>query len=208
VSQSDIRAKRAIEAYAAGLSAGQSERAARELLQVAGLFDTLTGADIARLLRDRGDAVVSSRKSAPDSVIAHLGHVSCILKAGGGDNYSIKVLNNLSNLLLALDDSETLPAILNKLRDTMKPAPIEMQVAAFAERLKRETGTAAFERTFAELKASALKREHVVQVASTVYGRINKSTSRVAALAFIRKPHDASVSTRLGIEATGGRSAA
>jgi hypothetical protein len=59
-----------------------------------------------------------------------------------------------------------------------------------------------------ELASSNLKREQVVAIASSVYGRINKGTSRVVALAYIRKPHDAHVIARRGIDASDGRSAA
>jgi hypothetical protein len=64
------------------------------------------------------------------------------------------------------------------------------------------------ERTLGELRDSKLKREVVVQIALAVYGGIPKKTSRKDALDSIRKPHDARVNARRGIEAQGGRSAA
>ena len=62
--------------------------------------------------------------------------------------------------------------------------------------------------TFAEFANSSLKREHVVAVAMSVYGGIKKAISRKGALDYIRKPHDAYMSAKRGIDATGGRSAA
>ena len=63
-------------------------------------------------------------------------------------------------------------------------------------------------KTFAEFANSSLKREHVVAVAMSVYGGIKKAISRKGALDYIRKPHDAYMSAKRGIDATGGRSAA
>ncbi len=90
----------------------------------------------------------------------------------------------------------------------MRPNPIDHQISTFIQRLNRDTGTDSFEQTLAELADSPLQREHVVAVAKSVYGGIRNSTSRKAALEFVRKPHDARMSARRGIEATGGRSAA
>jgi hypothetical protein len=104
------------------------------------------------------------------------------------------------------DDS--LSSMLDALRRALKPDPPNEQVKAFIERLNKDMRSPEFEDTLAELGASKLKREHVVEIARAVYGGIPKSTSRKAALKFIRKPHDAYMSAKRGIEATGGRSAA
>jgi hypothetical protein len=69
-------------------------------------------------------------------------------------------------------------------------------------------GTEAFEQALSELVASKLKRDDVVEVARKVYGNIPKNTSRKAAIRYIRKPHDARLSAKRGIDAMGGRSAA
>jgi len=137
-----------------------------------------------------------------------LDHLVKILSTGGAKAEATKDLASLSKLLRGFAESETLSAVLDKLRDAMKLEPVEQQIVRFIERLKRETGTASFDRTFAELTASPLKREHVVAVALSVYGGIKKSTSRKGALGYIRKPHDAYMSAKRGIDATGGRSAA
>ena len=98
--------------------------------------------------------------------------------------------------------------MLEALRRALKPEPPAELIKAFIERLKRDIRTPAFEQTIAELAGSRLKREQVVEIARAVYGGIPKNTSRKAALKFIRKPHDAYMSAKRGIDAMGGRSAA
>ena len=90
----------------------------------------------------------------------------------------------------------------------MTPETAEQQIDRFIKRLIQESRSASFESVFAELEASALKREHVVSIALSIYGGIKKTTSRKEALGYIRKPHDAYMSSKRGIDATGGRSAA
>jgi hypothetical protein len=147
-------------------------------------------------------------RSSCTNATAQLDRLADILTAGAAKKESVKDLIALRKLLSRFAESETLSAVLGKLRDAMKPEPIGQQIDGFIKRLKEETGTASFDRTFAELTASQLKREHIVTIAMAVYGRISSGTSRKRALDFIRKPHDAYVSAKRGIEATGGRSAA
>ncbi|MGO9474732.1 MAG: hypothetical protein ACLPWS_15240 [Rhodomicrobium sp.] len=116
-------------------------------------------------------------------------------------------LKALVTFLHSFSESEKIAPVLDKLGEAMKPKPIEQQIAEFTERLEKETGTPVFEQTLAELSASALKREHVVEIAQSVYGQVRKNTSRKAALDFIKKPHNAYITAKRGIEATGGRSA-
>lgn len=117
-------------------------------------------------------------------------------------------LEQLYNLLATQANSGDLTVVLDLLRTAMINETTDPRIEAFARKLKQETGTAEFERTLSDLKASPLTRLEVVAIAAAVYGPIKKGTSRIGALAFIRKPHDAFVTTKRGLEATGGRSAA
>lgn len=90
----------------------------------------------------------------------------------------------------------------------MTPLPIDQQIARFVERLKADARTPNFESTYAMLVASGLKAEHMVEIARELYGPLKKGTSRKVALEYIRKSHDAFMSAKRGIDATGGRSAA
>jgi hypothetical protein len=117
-------------------------------------------------------------------------------------------LELFSEFLQPFRESETLATVLEALRLAMTPPTAEHLVDKFIQRLSRESGTPEFEDTWAELSASSLKQDHMVAIAMSVYGGIKKGTSRKAALAYIRKPHDAYVSAKRGIDATGGRSAA
>lgn len=109
---------------------------------------------------------------------------------------------------LLRSDSGYLVAMLDRLRRVLTSAGSPRGIAEFVERLTSEIGTEAFEQTLSELTASRLKREDVVEIARAVYGGIPKGTSRKVAIGFIRKPHDARVSAKRGIDAMGGRSAA
>ena len=86
-------------------------------------------------------------------------------------------------------------------------APLSPPRAVDEDRLQHEACTASFERTFAELADSPLRPADVVEIANAVYGKIKKNSSREAALAYIRRPHDACMNAKRGIDATGGRSA-
>ncbi len=205
----------AITAYANGLGAAEAHSAAADLRFVASFLDEFHDEQMSILVK-RGSKVGIQGTTAPyitgtspSTVIAsHIDLLGKILVAGGANAEATKDLVSFSKLLRGFDESETLSAVLDKLRDAMKPEPVEQQISAFIERLKKARGTASFDQTFAELAASPLLREHVVAVALSVYGGIKMSTSRKAALGFIRKPHDAQMSAKRGIEATAGRSAA
>jgi hypothetical protein len=207
--------KRAIEAYADGLSAAGAEPASAGLRAIEALLGEFPDEPMSNLVRrgSRAVAGATARTGAGDqsscmAAIAQLALLAEILTAGQAKKETIKDLIALRKLLSRFGESETLLAVLGKLRDAMKPEPVEHQIERFIERLKEETGTASFEQTFAALMTSPLRREHVVAIAIAVYGRISSGTSRKRALDYIRKPHDAYVSAKRGIEATGGRSAA
>jgi len=207
--------KLAIDAYADGLDAADAGSAAESLRTLASFLGEFSGEQMSILvLRDskvslRAAAKPSGTSDSPSvEVVEQLDHLVTVLASGGAKKEFTKDLVSLAKLLRGFADSEKLSAVLGELRHAMTPEPIEQQIDGFIKRLREETGTASFDRTFAELAASRLKREHVVAVAMSVYGGIKKSTSRKAALDYIRKPHDAYVSAKRGIDATGGRSAA
>jgi len=206
--------KRTIDAYADGLKAAGADPASASLRAIASLLGEFPDEQMSNLVRRGSKAVTGTvaqtgaGNRASANAVAHLDRLAEILSAGGAKRESVKDLITFRKLLSRFDESETLSAILGKLRDAMKPEPVEQQIDRFIKRLKEETGSASFDHTFAELTASPLKREHIVAIAMAVYGRIGSGTSRKRALDFIRKPHDAYVSAKRGIEATGGRSAA
>ena len=201
-----------IDAYADGLQAVDASAAADGLRTLASFLGEFSRQQMSTLVECGSKVVVrptvtpcTSGKSAAAQVAAHLDLLAKVLASGGAKAEYTKDLANLGKLLRGFAESETLAGVLGKLRDAMKP---EQQIVRFIERLKASSRTPDFETTLAELAASPLKREHVVAVAMSVYGGIKKGTSRKEALDFIRKPHDAYVSTKRGIDATGGRSAA
>jgi len=207
--------RQVIDAYADGLQAAQADKASLSLRTIAAFLGEFSDEQMSTLVR-RGSKVgtnAAAQACAPENSVclnaaAHVESLAKILASGGAKAERIKDVISLSTLLRVLNDSETLSAAVQRLRDAMKPEPIEQRINHFIRRLKEETGTGSFDNTFAELVASSLKREHVVAVAMSVYGGIKKSTSRKAALNYIRKPHDAYMSAKRGIDATGGRSAA
>lgn len=211
--------KRTIGAYADALKAANADYAARGLAVLASFLDEFASKEIIYLVQRAakaeridgaltGEASDNSDLPAPAEVACYLDSLVVILASAMPRGDCAKDVTALAKVLRRLGESETLSATLDKLRDAMKPEPVDKQIAGFIERLKKDTGTPSFDRTFDELATSPLKREHVVSVAASVYGRISKSTSRKAALEFIRRPHDAYVSAKRGIDASGGRSAA
>jgi hypothetical protein len=204
--------KRTLEIYASGLRLVRADKAAEAVEAIATLlgefYDVSMASFVARGATGAGPVHVAAKQCEISLATQQIDVVAQLLAAGGAKRDLVKDLKDLASLLRSHCESETLAAVLNKLRRAMQPDPIELQVSSYIERLRRETGTPAFERTLAELTASSLKKEHVVAIAKSVYGGIKNSTSRIKALAFIRKPHDAYVSTKRGIEANGGRSAA
>jgi hypothetical protein len=208
--------KHTISAYADALNAADAATAASGLRTLASFLNEFPNKEMSVLVQraSKAEAAAAGRPSIDRNLPSAGQLATCldllaqVLASTKSKGDYTKDLTALGKLLRGLGESETLSAGLDRLRDAMKPEPIEKQIAGFIERLKKETGTSSFDRTFEELAASPLKREHVVAVATSVYGRINRSTSRRAALDFIRKPHDAYVSAKRGIEASGGRSAA
>lgn len=139
------------------------------------------------------------------NLIPHLNALENILEASSATDRA----NAVRLLIKCLStDSVYLPPMLEALRRALSRGDADVSVREFIDRLNNDIGSDAFEHTLRELSVSNLKREQVVQIAQNVYGGIQKNTSRRAALAYIRKPHDARTNARRGIEASGGRSAA
>jgi hypothetical protein len=145
-------------------------------------------------------------------VTPHLQALELILKAGRASDTKVKDLGLLIGLLHGGNgseiDSRYLLPMLNALRQILLPKKPETEIREFINRLKAEIGSDRFDQVLSELANSGLKKEHLIEVARGVYGSIPKSTSRKAALGYIRRPHDAFMSAKRGIDATGGRSAA
>jgi hypothetical protein len=202
-----------VKVLADGMKAAGAVSASASLFSIASFLSEFSSQQMATLVLQGSKVAPLTTESTGSDILcdqaaAHLDLLANVLTSGGGKSEAIKDVKSLAKLLRSLGESETLLAALDRLRDAMMPKPIDQQITDFIERLKKEKGTPAFERTFAELKNSQLKREHVVAVATSVYGSIKKSASRRAALEYARKPHDAYMNARRGIEATGGRSAA
>jgi hypothetical protein len=207
--------KRTIDAYADGLKAAGAGPVSARLRAIATFLGEFPDETMSTLVRRASKAAAGAAaqpgagdQSSCTAAITQLDRLAGILAAGAAKKEAVNDLASLSRLLSRFGESETLSATLGKLRDAMKAEPVEHQIDRFIKRLKEETGTASFDRAFAELTASPLKRGHIVAIAMAVYGRIGSGTSRKRALDYIRKPHDAYVSAKRGIEATGGRSAA
>ena len=207
--------KPAVDVFAEALGAAGAQMSASGFLAIGSFFAEFPEVQVTALVR-RGAQLrpteASSHRSESDIscavTVALLDALAKILELGGAKAAFVKDLLSFNQLLRGLGESETLSAALDKLRASMRPEPVEQVVDNYIKRLKGEMGTAAFDRTFAELQASQLKREEVVAIAMSVYGGLKKNTSRKGALAYIRKPHDAHMSAKRGIQATGGRSAA
>jgi len=203
--------ERPISAYADGLELANAVLPASGLRQLAQFLKEVGDFTTTQLNESRPRVVLPTAQlpgsdggaRVPD-VVPHLKALEKVLRTGEST-----VANELRLLIKCLgNDSVYLSPMLGALRRALTGGNTDEAVAEFIARLNKDMGTDAFERTLAELKASSLRREHVVQVAHDVYGGIPKGTTRKAALAFIRKPHDARVNARRGIDALGGRSAA
>ncbi len=207
--------RQTIDAYVEALAAAGAEATATALREVARFLDEYSGEEMSTLVQ-RGSRLgpppaercANGELSTAIKVAGNLECLAKVLTTGGAKAEQAKDLGSFSKLLRTSAESGTLSAVLDKLREAMTPEPIDAQIASYIERLKKQTGTAAFDRTLADLASSPLKREHVLAVAMSVYGGVRKSTSRKAAIDYIRKPHDAYMSAKRGIDATGGRSAA
>lgn len=200
--------KRAISAYAEGLDLAGASDIAQPMLLVAGFLaehpPLPDGGRCSQREPSRASAVDAHLVAVATRVVQHLRIVERVLRSGGAASSA----NDLALLIKSLrPDSVYFGQMLEFLKKALL-AGSPLEVAEFARRLRSEVGSEAFEHTLVELDSSGLKREYVVEIARAVYGAIPKNTSRKAALKFIRKPHDAYMSAKRGIEATGGRSAA
>jgi uncharacterized protein with PhoU and TrkA domain len=129
-------------------------------------------------------------------------------------------LLNISNALHAYSEAAKLKLLVQLLSGDMRYLTDSLQAMKedavtpepdpneFVGKLKAASGSEQFERLFRELETSNVRRETIIAIARGMVGRVAASTTRKAALALIRKGHDARMSARRGIEATGGRSAA
>ncbi len=211
--------ERPIGAFADGLDAAGAAAPAAALRLVAAFlneFGTLTTTDLIERasktfpLAGTSGSGCSGEPTVADAVV-HLKALERILQSGRAKTAADDLASLLKLIELLWRESaqnNSLASMLDALRRALKLEPPEGLVKTFIERLNKDVRTPAFEQTLAELAASTLRREHVVEIARAVYGGIPKNTSRKAALKFIRKPHDAYMSAKRGIEATGGRSAA
>jgi len=209
-----------ISAYARGLELAGAAKPSAHLHSLAKLLGEFPGRTMADLLEC--DRYIPQEREAPRppfideptvvDVIPHLEALERILKAGRARAAQTTDLGLLIDLLRRGNgseiDSRYLSPMLNALRQALAPQKPAKLIREFIDRLRAETGTDQFEKVLSELANSELTKEDLVEVASAVYGRIPKRTSRKAALNYIRKPHDAYMSAKRGIDATGGRSAA
>jgi hypothetical protein len=205
-----------LAAYADALEAAGAGRSAAGVRQICAFLSRRAKMNMSELVGHvenarpylGGNACASSQATASSVVTASLRGLNRFMIAAKSKTDVRNDLSSLVRVLELLPESDDIQAVLDRLEAAMNTTSLDPKVAEFIARLNKETGSDDFERSFAELKASALTRQEVVEIAVSVYGQIKKSTSRMAALAYIRKPHDVSVSTRRGIDATGGRSAA
>jgi hypothetical protein len=212
--------ERVISAYVDGLKLADAVNSAAYLQSIAGLlkeFPDRTMADLVKCYRRaqqqyRADSQHRTDGPTVVDVLPHLEAVVRILKAGRSPTGQIRDLGLLIDLLRSSNasnsDSRYLSSMLKMLRQVLSPRTPEKVVREFVDRLKAAKGSDQFEQVLSELANSDLKKEHLIEVARAVYGGVPRSLSRKAALAYIRKPHDAYLSAKRGIEATGGRSAA
>ena len=193
-----------IAAYAEGLNLGGGRTAAACLREFGEFLREFGSSSIAELskCKPRVAQMPNPTATAEDDnttrvsdVTTHLRALESILRAAEARGRADEIRLLIKSLG---DDSAYLSDMLNALRRALSRGATNAGVEDFVERLERDMGTDAFEQALGELKASPLRREQVVQIALRVYGGIPKSTSRKAALDFIRKPHDAQVNARRG----------
>jgi hypothetical protein len=202
--------ERTIGAYADGLERAGASTPVKALRMVAGFLREFSDRSMSELAQCKPKMRRGSASGDQDEVLIgdttpHLKALEKVARTTNGDAHA----SDLRLLIKLLgDDSRYLAPMLDALRRAFRREEAVGDAATFIDRLNKDMGTEAFEQTLSELGNSRLSREQVVRVALAVYGGIPKSTSRKAALKFIRKPHDARVSARRGIDAMGGRSAA
>jgi hypothetical protein len=213
-----------ISAFADSLKVAGAAEPARHLQALARLLREFPEQTMAELLarwrlKQHQPKTEQAHKGALliKDVVPHLEALKQVLDAGRATPPLVSDLALLIDLLRASHerggDSRYLSPMLSALRQAfmpnkVEPAKPEKEIREFIGRLRAETGSDKFDQVLSELANSKLKREHIVEVARAVYGGLPKKVSRRAALTYIRKPHDAYMSAKRGIEATGGRSAA
>lgn len=203
---------RTIHAYVEALKTGGAYASVPPLESLASFFieqKRMTMEEFREKMRDLPKDVVHAPTNGPHSCKAsavQLRALGAVLVAGRARPTQIADIELLIELLEA--DSVYNSNMLDLLKQLVQPVNAEARIEGFVERLKSQIGSDAFEKTYEELSSSDLKREAVVEIAIGVYGGIPKKTSRKAALGFVRKPHDARMSAKRGINAMGGRSAA
>ena len=209
--------QRPISAYADGLETAGAVAPAAALRSIAAFlseFGTMTMAGFTQRAAKAclaPETAKSCSELTVSNVVPHLQALQAILRAGRGKAAAddiASLLKFVNQFWRESSSGTTLASMLKALKAALKPEASEPLVKTFIERLNKDVRTPAFEETLAELAASKLKREDVVGIARAVYGSIPKGTSRKAALGFIRKPHDAFISAKRGIDAMKGRSAA
>lgn len=203
---------RIIHAYVEALKAGGARTSVPPLEALANFFIEQNRMTMEQF-RDRikrfpenGARAPADRANSCKTSAAQLKALKAVLVAGRARPAQIADIELLIELFQG--DSVHNLDMLDFLKQIVPPVYAEPRVEDFVVRLRSQMGSDAFEKTFEELSSSDLKREAVVEIAIGVYGGVPKRTSRKAALNFIRKPHDARMSAKRGINAMGGRSAA
>jgi hypothetical protein len=212
--------ERVVSAYVDGLKLADAGKPATYLQAIAELLSEFPDRSMADLVKcHRKVQQQSQAEPGPWNdeprlidIIPYLEALGRVLDAGRSPARRTKDLGLLIDLLQGSDggrgDSRYLLPMLNALRQAMKPRTPEKTIQEFIDRLEAAKGSNRFDQVFSELASSDLRKEHVIEVARGVYGGVPSKLSRKAALAYVRKPHDAYMSAKRGIDATGGRSAA
>lgn len=112
------------------------------------------------------------------------------------------------DLFESYSDSGSLKEFLQQLDEALGMTQTEI-IQNLSENLNKATGDEiAFEMVYDQLMNADLKKDDILKICRKVYGDVPTSTSRTRALELIRKPHDARIHTRRGINAMQGHSAA
>lgn len=138
-------------------------------------------------------------------VASDLQHIYALLRSAGMNS---GVVNDIALLTEVLQraESDYLEPMLENFKAYLRPPAFNAE--AFIERLRADQKTPRFEATFAELAQSNATVQHLQDIALRLSGAKKKPTTKKAALASIRRPHDAYMNAKHGIDASGGRSAA
>ena len=196
----------AIRTFAYTLAQLGLEKDASSILDVVLVLDEFGKTEMATFLR-KGRAALETqtidtakpRASDAAKSIAVLSGLIAELSPRGPSN-DLKLLAQL-----LARDSANLSATLDALRAAMTD---RFDVEQMATKLRDAVGTERFDSLYAKIKAPAVKLDDLKRLAVLIYGAADPVKNKTAALKQIRGPHDARMSARLGIEASGGRSAA